>query len=60
VSDNSDIYRFEGQDYKKNFFGEEAANNAQLLTNLTFCFGQRERKLINSELVEKSKYFIII
>jgi hypothetical protein len=49
ASDNKDIYQFEGQDYKKNFFGEES-NSAVMLNSLNFCFGQRERKVINSNL----------
>lgn len=53
-SDNKDIYQFEGEDYKKRYFGEEdGMNSTNILLN--FSVGQRERKLINSNLEEKSK-----
>ncbi len=52
-SDSKDIYQFEGEDYKKK--QNEENTNGQLLVNFTLSFGQRERKLINSNLEEKSK-----
>ena len=54
-TDNKDIYQFEGHDYKTKFFQQESANSLPLLQNMALDLGQRERKLINENLEEKSK-----
>lgn len=50
-TDSKDIYQFEGEDYKKKY--NEETSNAQMFVNFTFSLGQRERKVINSNLEGK-------
>jgi hypothetical protein len=54
-SDNKDIYQFEGEDYKKRYFQNESSSAMPIIHNISLSIGQRERKLINGNLEEKSK-----
>lgn len=54
-TDNKDIYQFEGEDYKKKYFQDESSNALPILQNMSLSIGQRERKLINGNLEDKSK-----
>jgi len=54
-TDNKDIYQFEGEDYKKKYFQDENTSALPILQNISLSLGQRERKLINGNLEEKSK-----
>jgi hypothetical protein len=52
TSDSKDIYQFEGEDYKKKM-NEDTNTNSHMFVNLSFSLGQRERKVINSNLEAK-------
>ncbi len=52
TSDSKDIYQFEGEDYKKKL-NDDNNSNATMLVNISLLGGQRERKLINSNLEAK-------
>jgi SWI/SNF-related matrix-associated actin-dependent regulator of chromatin subfamily A member 5 len=54
-ANSKNIYQFEGEDYKKR--SNEEVNSAQMFVSLSYSLGQRERKLINSNLEVKKCEF---